>query len=107
MRSRQSRLKRSQRFDLPALAAAWGQSIACQCEIIGHSPMFRRYLVTILRRSILALMVVCLGCSAQLAPSDVAQRVERQVRAFYNIPAQVKVILGPIKTSEFPANNPL
>ncbi len=63
--------------------------------------------MTILRRSILALMVVCLGCSAQSAPSDVAQRVERQVRAFYNIPAQVKIILGPIKSSEFPAYDAL
>ncbi len=63
--------------------------------------------MTILRRSILALMAVCLGCSAQLAPSDVAQRVERQVRAFYNIPAQVKIILGPIKSSEFPAYDAL
>ena len=56
--------------------------------------MFRRYLVTILRRSILVLVLVCLGCSAQSAPSDVTQRVERQVRAFYNIPAHVKIILG-------------
>jgi len=33
--------------------------------------------------------------------------VERQVRAFYNIPAQVKIILGPIKSSEFPAYDAL
>jgi protein-disulfide isomerase len=63
--------------------------------------------VTILRRSILVLVLVCLGCSAQSAPSDVAQRVERQVRAFYSIPAHVKIILGPIKPSEFPTYDAL
>jgi len=63
--------------------------------------------VTILRRSILVLVLVCLGCSAQSAPSDVTQRVERQVRAFYNIPAHVKISLGTIKPSEFPAYDSL
>ena len=63
--------------------------------------------MTILRRSILVLVLVCLGCSAQSAPSDVTQRVERQVRAFYNIPAHVKISLGTIKPSEFPAYDSL
>jgi protein-disulfide isomerase len=64
--------------------------------------MYGRLLVTLLRRSILALLLICLGCSAQSAPTDVAQRVERQVRSFYSIPAGVKISLSPLKPSEFP-----
>ena len=64
--------------------------------------MYRRFLVTALRRSILVLLLICLGCSAQSAPTDVAQRIERQVRAYYTIPAHVKIILSPLKPSEFP-----
>jgi len=64
--------------------------------------MYRRFLVTLFRRSILVLLLICLGCSAQSAPPDVAIRVERQVRSFYNIPPEVKVTLGPLRPSEFP-----
>jgi protein-disulfide isomerase len=48
------------------------------------------------------LLLICLGCSAQSAPPDVAIRVERQVRNYYNIPPEVKVTLGPLRPSEFP-----
>jgi protein-disulfide isomerase len=58
--------------------------------------------VTFLRRATLVLLVICLGCSAQSMPPEVAQRIEQQVRIFYTIPARVKVILGPVKPSEFP-----
>jgi protein-disulfide isomerase len=64
--------------------------------------MYRRFLVTLFRRSILVLLLICLGCSAQSAPPDVAVRVERQVRSYYNIPPEVKVTLGPLRPSEFP-----
>ncbi len=64
--------------------------------------MYRRFLVTLFRRSILVLLLICLGCSAQSAPPDVALRVERQVRSSYNIPPEVKVTLGPLRPSEFP-----
>jgi protein-disulfide isomerase len=59
--------------------------------------------VTVLRRSILVLMLVCLGCSAQLAPvsSDLMQKIERQVRANYSIPASVKITVGPPHPSDF------
>src|SRR3984885_8166874 len=65
--------------------------------------MYRRFLVTILRRSFLVLLLVCLGCSAQLAPvaSGLNQKIERQVRATYNIPATVQIIVGPLRPSEF------
>ncbi len=56
-----------------------------------------------LRRSALMLLAICLGCSAQSDPSaEVARRIEQQVRTFYSIPGHVKVILGPVKPSEFP-----
>jgi protein-disulfide isomerase len=58
--------------------------------------------VTFLRRAALVLLFVCLGCSAQSMSPEVARRIEQQVRIFYTIPARVKVILGPVKSSEFP-----
>jgi protein-disulfide isomerase len=64
--------------------------------------MYRRFLVMLLRRSILVLVLVCLGCSAQSAPSpDLVQKIERQVRATYSIPASVKISLSPLRPSEF------
>jgi|SRR5271165_417192 len=61
--------------------------------------MLRRFLVTLIRRSLLLMLLVCLGCVAQSAPPDVARKVERQVRAFYNIPVDVKVTVGPVTPS--------
>jgi protein-disulfide isomerase len=57
--------------------------------------------VTFLRRATLVLLLVCLGCSAQSAPPEVSRRIEQQVRIFYSIPPNVKVVLGPTKPSEF------
>lgn len=59
--------------------------------------------MTLLRRSFLVLMLVCLGCSAQLAPvpSDLIQKIDRQVRATYNVPATVKITVGSPHPSEF------
>ena len=55
----------------------------------------------IFRRSILALLLLCLGCSAQSASPDVAKRVERQLRAFYNVPPTVKISIAAAKSSDF------
>jgi protein-disulfide isomerase len=59
--------------------------------------------VTLLRRSMLVLVLVCMGCSAQLAPapSDLIQKIERQVRVTYSIPAGVKITVGPLRPSDF------
>jgi protein-disulfide isomerase len=70
----------------------------------------------ILRRTFLAvLLLTCLGCSAQSPPSpprpvsnpsnpapapDITSQIERQVRAHYSLPPDVKVILGPLRPSE-------
>jgi protein-disulfide isomerase len=58
--------------------------------------------VTFFRRSVVAFLLVCLGCSAQSAAPDLSRKIERQVRSYYNIPPRVKVVLGPLKASEFP-----
>jgi protein-disulfide isomerase len=64
--------------------------------------MNRRFLVALLRRSILVLLLICLGCSAQSAPSAIDLRIERQVRSYYSIPADVKILVSAPKPSEFP-----
>ena len=56
----------------------------------------------IVRRAFLVLLLICLGCSAQLAPTELSQRIERQLRATYNVPAAVKVIITAPHASEFP-----
>jgi len=55
--------------------------------------------VTLFRRSLLILLLVCLGCVAQSTPPDLAHKIERQVRSYYNIPVDVKVTVGAITPS--------
>src|SRR5208282_2521691 len=78
--------------------------------------MFRWLLSMMIRRAFLVLVMICLGCSAQSRPASPApplpsasglppellQSVERQVRAFYSLPPDVKVVAGPLRASEFP-----
>jgi protein-disulfide isomerase len=59
-------------------------------------------LLTFLRRFLFLFVLVCLGCSAQSGTPDVALRIERQVRSYYSIPAEVKIVVSPRKASEFP-----
>jgi protein-disulfide isomerase len=58
--------------------------------------MLRRFLVITIRRSFLVLLLICLGCVAQSTPPDVARKIERQVRSYYNIPPEMKVTVGEI-----------
>jgi protein-disulfide isomerase len=73
----------------------------------------------LVRRAFVALLVICLGCSAQSPPpsagstatstpsasaapgSDLTRSIERQVRAHYSLPPDVKVIVGSLRASEF------
>jgi len=64
--------------------------------------MYRRFLVKLLRRSLLVLLMICLGCAAQSAPSDLTQKIENQVRAYFKLPPEVSVNVGPLRPSEFP-----
>jgi protein-disulfide isomerase len=61
--------------------------------------MLRRLLVTTIRRALLVLLLICLGCVAQSTPPDLARKIERQVRAYYSMPADVKVFVGAIAPS--------
>ena len=54
------------------------------------------------RRTFFALLLVCIGCSAQLSPSELTQRIERQLRVTYNVPEDVKITFSPLRSSEFP-----
>ena len=59
----------------------------------------------LIRYPAILLLFACLGCSAQSAPPaapELGLRIERQVRSYYEIPASVKVVIGPLKPSEFP-----
>jgi protein-disulfide isomerase len=59
--------------------------------------------VTLFRRSFLLLLVVCLGCVAQSAPPDLTKKIERQIRSFYKIPPEVRLLVGvPSPSSDFP-----
>ena len=40
--------------------------------------MLRRFLVITFRRSILMLLLICLGCVAQSTPPDLVRKIERQ-----------------------------
>jgi protein-disulfide isomerase len=61
--------------------------------------MLRRLLVTLIRRSFLVLILICLGCVAQSTPSDLAKRIERQVRSAYSIPSEVNITVGEVTPS--------
>jgi len=54
-----------------------------------------------MRRAFVVVVLICLGCSAQSPPADVARVVERQVRAHYSVAPDVRVILGPLRPSDF------
>jgi protein-disulfide isomerase len=56
-------------------------------------------------------LLICLGCSAQSAapasqstgPStDINQKIEHRVRAYYSIPADVQITVGALRASDFP-----
>ncbi len=59
--------------------------------------------MTLIRRSFLLLLAVCLGCVAQSAPPELTKKIERQVRAYYKIPPEIHMLVGtPVPSSEFP-----
>ncbi len=59
--------------------------------------------MTLFRRSFLLLLVVCLGCAAQSVSPELAQKIERQVRSYYKVPSDLKVLVGTTSPSaDFP-----
>jgi protein-disulfide isomerase len=61
--------------------------------------MLERFLVTLIRRSFLILLVICLGCVAQSASPELSRKIERQVRSYYNLPPEVHVVVGSLSPS--------
>jgi protein-disulfide isomerase len=48
-------------------------------------------------------LLVCVGCAAQSSAPELDRRIERQIRSYYTVPAEVGVSVGPRKPStEFP-----
>jgi protein-disulfide isomerase len=62
--------------------------------------MLRRFLVIVIRRSVLVLLLICLGCVAQSISPDVTRKIERQVRSYYSIPSDVNIKVGAILPSK-------
>src|ERR1700740_2066431 len=58
--------------------------------------MLRRFFLILIRRAFLILLLICLGCVAQSAPPDVARKIERRVRSYYNLPPEVQIVVGDI-----------
>ena len=64
----------------------------------------------LLRWPLWLVVLFCVGCSAQPAQNatpDLDKKVERQVRARYNVPSEVVITLGARKPSEFPGYDKL
>jgi protein-disulfide isomerase len=65
--------------------------------------MLRHFLVTLIRRSFVLFLVVCLGCVAQSASPDLSRKIERQIRSYYKLPPEVRLLIGPpAPSAEFP-----
>lgn len=54
------------------------------------------------KRTLLFLFLTCLGAGAQIPSADLSQRIERQIRSYYDLPDSVKVTLSSPHASDFP-----
>lgn len=64
--------------------------------------MFRRSLLISCKRTLIFLLLTCLGAGAQVFSSDLSQRIERQIRSYYDLPDSVKITLSSPHASDFP-----
>ena len=70
--------------------------------------MYRRVFVLLFRRALVAALLLCLGCAAQSNAPELDKRIERQIRATFQLPADVNVKVGERKPSpEFPGYDTL
>ena len=58
--------------------------------------VFSRLLILL---SLVLLSVIGLNCASQPKPTDIAAKIERQLRATYKLPAEVPVVIGPLAPS--------
>jgi protein-disulfide isomerase len=54
-----------------------------------------------MRRIAIFLLLLCLGCTAQSISPETRQRVQEQVRAYFNVPPDVSIEVGQPTPSEF------
>jgi len=54
------------------------------------------------KRALIFLLLPFLSCAAQPSSGDLSQRMERQIRAYYDLPESVKITLSPPHASDFP-----
>jgi protein-disulfide isomerase len=66
-----------------------------------HLPNIQAVFLISTKRIWLFLCFTALCCSAQLSQPDLAQRIERQLRASYELPDAVNVTVSPLHSSEF------
>jgi hypothetical protein len=55
--------------------------------------------VKALSRLLILLSLISLNCASQSKPSDIAARIERQIRATYKLPPEAPVVIGPLSPS--------
>jgi len=58
--------------------------------------VFSRLLILL---SLVLLSVIGLNCASQPKPTDIAAKIERQLRATYKLPPEVPVVIGPLAPS--------
>jgi protein-disulfide isomerase len=54
------------------------------------------------QRTLIFLLLTCLGLGAQVPSADLTQRIERQIRSYYDLPDSVKITLSAPHGSDFP-----
>lgn len=54
------------------------------------------------KRTLIFLLLTCIGVGAQVFSSDLSQRIERQIRSYYDLPDSVKITLSAPHASDFP-----
>ena len=50
-------------------------------------------------RLLILLSLICLNCASQPKPTDIAAKIERQLRATYKLPPEVPVVVGALSPS--------
>jgi len=58
--------------------------------------------LTLCKRTLILLLLTCLGVGAQVPSSDLSQRIERQIRSYYDLPDSVKITVSAPHASDFP-----
>ncbi len=53
----------------------------------------------VLSRLLILLSLIGLNCASQPKPTDIAAKIERQLRATYKLPPEVPVVIGPLSPS--------